>query len=106
MPLLKPIEAITKRCPPTFQGAPSNCIADQCMWWRWNPSNDNRRRFHAAPMLESTQEQERPSFIPSDWEWHPYDEEEGEPAGWTEPQASVEARRLGFCGAAVRPFED
>lgn len=82
------------------------CKATQCMWWRWNPSGDNRRRFHAAILLHETAELARPAHVPDDWTWHPYNEEDGEPAGWVEPQASLDARRLGFCGGAVRPFED
>lgn len=97
-------DAREKYCP---TGGFSNCLASECMWWRWNPSESNRRQFFSAEQVDAVMEPAgRRMLVKADWTWVPYNEEDGEPAGWLEPQASVDARRLGFCGAAVRPFED
>lgn len=97
MPLLKQIEAIIKYCPPTFQGGQGrNCIASLCMWWRWNPGM--QRGFVPA------EDAKRPDDVPATWTcWLGHDDR---PDGWYEPDAEFNARRMGFCGAAVRPFED
>ncbi|MCA3109868.1 MAG: hypothetical protein ING91_19305 [Rhodocyclaceae bacterium] len=87
----------------------ARCAGSACMFWRWNPTIEGRARFQAADEPTAMQEpQERPDYVPADWRWRPYEllDMDSEPAGWCEPDASVEARRMGFCGAAVRPFED
>lgn len=98
------------------------CIGSKCMAWRWSgigladfasfrgqPSMVFIRvPWTHAPDKESidaiqklTVEPERPTSVPPSFIWVPYDPDKEEwMAGWREPDAEFEARRLGYCGLA------
>lgn len=76
-----------------------NCIASRCAMWRWSGEPPARQRF-AAYDSALIDEPERPPHVPASWQWHPYDDSEGDPAQWVEDDASVAARRRGYCGLA------
>ena len=93
-------DAKTKWCPmvrAVIDGQ-DRCMGRSCMFWRWNPGQT--RGF--LPVDDASAP--RPKNVPKSWELYvSYDDR---PDGWHEPDAEFTARRLGFCGNAVRPFED
>ncbi len=104
--LLTETDAEMKWCPFAASN-PDNpsCIADSCAMWRWtpitNPSN-GARRFREAdnPAAETEQEAGTKPEHCHGWEFCPCGEE---PAGWVEPAAEADKRRLGYCGLAGKP---
>lgn len=105
-------EASKRWCPlttlhsarPTFLTSDSlygACIGSHCMAWRW--STQLRRTYRIADDAAATVEPERPTWVPASWTWT--QTEDGEPAGWLEPEADAQARRRGYCGLAGRPEE-
>jgi hypothetical protein len=77
------------------------CKGSKCMWWAWEGPAQQMRRI--AGYQVAVVEQDRPTDVPLSWTWVPYDEHEGTAAHWVEDDASVQARRLGFCGAVRCP---
>jgi|GEM_PF-2445704 len=104
--LLTETDAERKWCPFAASN-PDNtsCIADSCAMWRWtqitNPSN-GARRFREAdnPAAETEQEAGTKPEHCHGWEFCPCVED---PAGWVEPAAEADKRRLGYCGLAGKP---
>lgn len=104
--LLTETDAGRKWCPFAASN-PDNtsCIADSCAMWNWapitNPSN-GARRFREAdnPAAETEQEAGTKPEHCHGWEFCPCGEE---PAGWVEPAAEADKRRLGYCGLAGKP---
>lgn len=78
-----------------------NCIASACAMWRieYSPS----RRLRMAVDTKATSQPDRPGDVPPSWIFSPYDPEEGDPAGWVEPEDEQKARRQGYCGLAPLP---
>lgn len=91
----------------TLEAHPStaaNCLGDKCAAWRWEVKSQDVYRLSVAcakPFAEF--EAERPAGLNPEYVFHPYDEAEGEPAKWIEPEHLAQARRTGFCGIAGRP---
>lgn len=84
----------------------SNCIADQCAAWRWEPVTgpaNGERLWRNAPNPDAHTEDEAGPKPEECNRWHfcPCDTL---PAGWIEPQSSADARRQGYCGLAGRPI--
>jgi hypothetical protein len=68
------------------------------MAWRWGedpPSSKFVRCFNP----EATTEPDRPTGVPSTWEWKSYENWE-DVAGWREPTDEAHLRQRGFCGKA------
>lgn len=80
------------------------CVGSRCMAWRW--ANTPRRQFHVSADCEARVEPERAPGTPASWVWCPYDEMEGDYAGWLEPEEECNARRRGYCGLAGKPTGD
>lgn len=105
--LLTKDDAAQKWCPLARSEYDSacKCIADGCAVWRWtpitNPSN-GARRFREAdnPAAETEQEAGAKPKDCRGWEFCPCAED---PAGWVEPEAEADKRRLGYCGLAGKP---
>ena len=81
------------------------------MAWRWGEAETvlprGFRLYEGNDM--ATSEPERSDCVPPGWEFHPYNADEGEPAGWIEPEQEYERRkarmtalRKGYCGIAGR----
>lgn len=81
--------------------AGNSCDGDRCMAWRWRFALTLSSFVAEDPA--ATEEPNRPQHIPASWAWSPYDEAEGEPASWTQPEAEAQEERLGYCGMAPRP---
>lgn len=56
-----------------------------------------------ADDTKATSQPDRPGDVPPSWIFSPYDPEEGDPAGWGEPEDEQKARRQGYCGLAPLP---
>lgn len=84
-----------------------NCMATRCPMWRWDEVHtiNLRRKFYQATGEDAAavRQPPRPTQVPHSWEWCPRDEEQGEWAGWLEPEAEMLARRVGYCGLAGMP---
>ncbi len=79
----------------------ARCIAGRCAMWRWTGSAPWPKFNHCAPEHWGAQEEpERPASIPSDWVFCPDD---GDGAGWREPDEAAVQRRTGYCGIAGKP---
>lgn len=76
------------------------CQGTRCMYWRWNPGQ--RRDY--LPAQEGETALVVGPHVPIGWEWSEGDDEL--PMGWHEPEVDFIERKVGFCGTAVRPFED
>lgn len=81
----------------------NDCIGHRCMMWRWGELKPMHRFHVCEASLTATDEQPRDPEVPGSWQWVPASPEAGEPAGWIEPKAEVEARRRGYCGLAGKP---
>lgn len=73
----------------------------------WRYAHDVRRNFRAsyaaiAGAVPPGMQPEREPYIPASWTWEPPGED-GEPAGWLEPEDEARARTPGYCGAAGKP---
>lgn len=84
-----------------FTGQP-NCIAHQCMAWRWAQVVQLRNR--ATPETGRV-EPPRPADIPETWVWSPPDEAECLPGMWIEPESEAAERALGYCALAGDPAQ-
>lgn len=76
--------------------ASCRCIGSRCMMWEWAEMPE--QRFKVCPIDRATIEPPALGGPPASWEWRPYDAQEGEPAGWLEPENEAAARRRGHCG--------
>ena len=72
-----------------------NCIASHCAVWRW--ADEPRRRSHTCSDINAMHEPERPSSVPTNWEFCPAEDDS---AAWVEPESEQLARRTGYCGLA------
>ncbi len=80
----------------------ARCIASKCAMWRWAEHEPWPQFKHCDSENYSAQEEpERPASIPSDWIFCPDD---GEGAGWREPEEIAAATRRGYCGIAGKPL--
>lgn len=78
------------------------CIASACMAWRW-AERIPAPKFFKSSDVRATSEPPRPDHVPASYAFVPYDDVEGDAAGWAEPEESCKARRLGYCGLAGQP---
>jgi hypothetical protein len=91
-------KAKEKRCVQPWRDL---CRGAGCMAWRW--SQPLRRTVRLAENYGETSEPPRPPHVPAHWPFVPFDESEGDPAGWVEPLEDAQARRTGYCGLAGVP---
>ena len=75
-----------------------HCDGDACMAWTW--VEERWRRSFLCDEPEATAEPARPAHVPADWEWHPYDGEDG--ACWVQPLDEAMRDRKGYCGMVRR----
>lgn len=85
--------------PTAKAGGWSRCIGDQCAAWRW--AGPAQRKFVLCDDAAATVEPKRPDLIPNTWKFCP--SEDGEPAGWVQPDDEAMAERMGYCGLAGIP---
>ena len=93
-------EAKSKVCPLGMEDGEgqSTCYGPECMAWRWAEGLERRVVVCENAMADS--QPIRPSVVPATWEFEPYDQKTGEPAGWVEPRPKAMERRRGYCGMA------
>lgn len=91
-------------CPHQFARGMA-CHGANCMAWRW--ANVVNRNFREAQNPKALTELEAgPRTAPDCWEFFAFDPAEDVfEAGWLEPRADADARRLGFCGLAGTPID-
>ena len=91
-------------CPRQLEGR-AGCAGAQCMAWRW--ANVTNRHFREAQNPQAATELEAgPRTAPDSWEFFAFDPAQDVfEAGWLEPRADADARRLGFCGLAGTPID-
>lgn len=98
-------QASEKLCPNSSQG--SHCVGACCMAWRWSDRVPARLFFQAhAPQAVSEGEAGEKPARADGFDFVPYDDEDGDPAGWHETVEQANARRRGFCGLACRPLSE
>lgn len=76
-----------------------SCCGADCMMWRWAQPFAGQRVW-LCEKQQALVEPERPAGLPKSWFFVPYDEAEGEPAQWVEPEVEAYDRRRGYCGLA------
>lgn len=81
------------------------CIAEKCAMWRWVDRKPKRRKITAFPHTATKEEEAKRPSGAEGFDFLPYDEEDGDPAEWIEPQEMADARRLGCCGLAGVPAQ-
>ncbi len=79
------------------------CLASKCAAWRWNPvpKIGFRRCVNRPDAMTEQQAGDRPKHITASWRFVP--DEDGDGAGWIEPEDEQYARRTGYCGLAGNP---
>lgn len=83
----------------------ANCIAHQCMAWRWAQVVQLRNRAAPPGHGEEPTEPPRPDGVPASWRWSPPDELDCLPGMWIEPEAEAAERALGYCALAGDPAQ-
>lgn len=78
----------------------STCIASDCAMWVRGAFAARQYRVCEPPT--AIDEPPRPTSVPDDWEWCPYEDADGEPAGWREPESARDGRNRGHCGLIRR----
>jgi hypothetical protein len=78
------------------------CIGSRCMAWQWLHGVTIGRNHPYRTNPKATEEPARPDAVPDSWTWVPFNpaDADTDDAHWLEDEASVAARRQGFCGLA------
>lgn len=79
----------------------ARCVANECVMWRWVAGTNVRKRRFVDYLGETVPK--RPNDVGPEWVFVPRNEENGEPAFWTEPEEMQKSRRRGYCGLAGIP---
>lgn len=73
------------------------CRGPECMAWV-----ETHRAERAVVVCQgnetAVEEPPRPEGVPSSWVFFPYEEADGDPAGWVETEDTASLRNRGCCG--------